>query len=108
MLGLRSRTKEPPLDTLDSVEERVSTLPKGDPLATLQELAALLDVLLTRSRIAPGQAYPIVDLVDRTGSSARPTDSVWRSMRSAPEARATWVACCPPSRCAPHGPTRPA
>jgi len=67
MLGLRSRSKELPLDTLDSVQERVGAFSKREPLAALQELAALMDLLLTRGRIAPGQHYPIVDLLDRMG-----------------------------------------
>ena len=33
----------------------------------LQELAALMDLLFSGSRIAAGQAYPIADLLDRTG-----------------------------------------
>jgi hypothetical protein len=67
MLGLKTRKKTTALETLETAETRVGRLEKADPLATLQELAALMDLLFTGSRIAPGQAYPIADLLDRTG-----------------------------------------
>ncbi len=66
MLGLTSKKKAPALETLETAEIRVGRLPK-EPLAALQELAALMDLLFSGSRIAAGQAYPIADLLDRTG-----------------------------------------
>ena len=66
MLGLTSRKKTPALETLETAEVRVGRLPK-EPLAALQELAALMDLQFSGSRIAAGQAYPIADLLDRTG-----------------------------------------
>jgi hypothetical protein len=66
MLGLTSRKKAPALETLETAEVRVGRLP-SEPLAVLQELAALMDLLFSGSRIAAGQAYPIADLLDRTG-----------------------------------------
>ncbi len=66
MLGLTGRKKTPALETLETAESRVGLLPR-EPLAALQELAALMDLLFSGSRIAPGQAYPIADLLDRTG-----------------------------------------
>ena len=66
MLGLTSKKKTPALETLETAEVRVGRLP-GEPLAALQELAALMDLQFSGSRIAAGQAYPIADLLDRTG-----------------------------------------
>lgn len=66
MLGLTSKKKTPALETLETVETRVGQLPR-EPLAALQELAALMDLLFSGNRIAAGQAYPIADLLDRTG-----------------------------------------
>ena len=68
MLGLTSKKKAPTLETLETVEVRVGRLPSA-PLAVLQDLAALMDLLFSGSRIAAGQAYPIADLLDRTGRS---------------------------------------
>jgi hypothetical protein len=67
MLGLTTKKKAPALETLETAELRIGRLEKTDPLATLQELAALMDLLFTGNRIAAGQAYPIADLLDRTG-----------------------------------------
>src|SRR5262252_4545157 len=66
MLGLTSRKKAPALETLETAEIRVGRLP-SEPLAVLQELAAQMDVMFSGSRIAAGQAYPIADLLDRSG-----------------------------------------
>jgi hypothetical protein len=66
MLGLTSKKKAPALETLETAEVRVGRLPK-EPLAALQELAALMDLQFSGSRIAAGHAYPIADLLDRTG-----------------------------------------
>jgi hypothetical protein len=66
MLGLTSKKKTPALETLEIAEIRVGRLPK-EPLAALQELAALMDLLFSGSRIAAGQTYPVADLLDRSG-----------------------------------------
>jgi len=67
MFGLKtSRKGAQPLATLESVETQLATRPKLDAIGILQELSALSDALFANHRIAPGQAFDIADLIDRT------------------------------------------